>query len=348
MLKKLVPVFTGICLILSACGKNNSSAMPIKISETAVEYETLSYGEFKERTGNEAEFYHADRFIGEIPNSTLCTIYVGEYDESIEMAALSDDDMPIRIQGALGALLDGIDEEMSVTELTDALSKNGAAQAVYELSEGAGTAYYVGDRYADIQFDSNLDGKNESRLLISLDNAADEKVNTESIAWLERNTDIDISQFWDEEAPYVENTLKFITGLEIILPDSWDGKTIFESSAGAASAPSSATFTVCEKTNAEADGSGVLFYLSFYLHEDGEEQYIFETDKVLGLYEQGDKQYVLVLEMPREMMYVEGNAELQANYEAVSADIDLLQIKTDGMSGFTECGADDLEWVEYM
>ena len=113
MLKKLVPVFTGICLILSACGKNNSSAMPINISETAVEYETLSYGEFKERTGNEAEFYHADRFIGEIPNSTLCTIYVGEYDESIEMAALSDDDMPIRIQGALGALLDGIDEEMS-------------------------------------------------------------------------------------------------------------------------------------------------------------------------------------------------------------------------------------------
>ncbi len=161
------------------------------------------------------------------------------------------------------------------------------------------------------------------------------------------NTDINISRFWEEETTDEENTLKFITGLEIILPDSWNGKTVYDVETGPKNAPTSTTFIVSEKTNAEADGSGVLCYLTFYLHEEGEEQYIFETDRVLGLYEQGGKQYVLVLELPREMMYMEGNAELQTNYEALSACTDLIQIKTDEMSGFTECSADDLEWIEF-
>ena len=48
------------------------------------------------------------------------------------------------------------------------------------------------------------------------------------------------------------------------------------------------------------------------------------------------------------MMYVEGNAELRANYEALSAYTDLIQVKTDEMSDFTECSADDLEWIEFL
>ena len=97
---------------------------------------------------------------------------------------LSDDDRPIRLQGTLGALMDGIGGKMSVTELTAALSEGGA-EAVCELSEGAGTAYYVGDRYADIQFDSDWDGEYDSRLLISIENAEDEDVDSESTAWFE-------------------------------------------------------------------------------------------------------------------------------------------------------------------
>ncbi len=162
------------------------------------------------------------------------------------------------------------------------------------------------------------------------------------------NTDIDISRFWEEETVDEENTLKFMTGLELILPESWNGKTVYDVETGPKNAPASTTFIVSEKTNAEADGSGVLCYLTFYLHEAGEEQYIFETDRVLGLYEQGGKQYVLVLEQPRETMYVEGDAGLQANYEALSAYTDSLQIQTDEMAGFTECGAEALEWIVYL
>ena len=184
MLKRWIPFLAGLCLMLSFCG-NRNNVTQIGPSKTAREYETLSYGEFKERTGMEAEFYHADRFMGEIPGSSLCIIYEGEYDEDLAGPVLSDDDRPIRLQGALGALMDGIDGEMPVTELTAALPEGGAAKAVCELLDGAGSAYYVGDRYADIPFDSDRDGEYDSRLLISLDDAAEEKVNSESTAWLE-------------------------------------------------------------------------------------------------------------------------------------------------------------------
>ncbi len=170
-------------LTQSAGGKNGSPAASVRLSETVRGYETLSYGAFKERTGKEAESYHADLFIGEIPDSSLCIVYEGEYDEELGGPVLSDDDRPIRLQGTLEALMDGIGGRMSVTDLTAALSEGDAAGAVCELLDGAGTAYYVGDRYAEIQFDSDRDGEYDARLLISLENAGDEDVGPESTAW---------------------------------------------------------------------------------------------------------------------------------------------------------------------
>lgn len=185
MWRKWISVLTVLVILLSACGQNDKEKTVISIAKTAEEYETIPYHEFKERTGKEAEFYHGDRFIGEIPDSSLCIIYAGEYDEDVAGAVLSDDDMPIRIQGSLGDLLSGITAEMSVSELSEALSVNGAAKASYELSEGGGTAYYVGNKYVQIQFDSDRNGEYDRQLLISLDEAEDEMLNLENEAWLE-------------------------------------------------------------------------------------------------------------------------------------------------------------------
>ena len=186
---KWIPSVIGVCVLLSACGSNDSGKTMIGVAETAKEYETISYEEFKERTGNEAEFYHANLFSGEIPDSSLRVIYGGEYDEDIEGPVLPDDAMPIRIQGALGALMDGVEEEMSLAEFAEALSAKGATEAYFELLEGGGTAYYVGDQYAYIEFDSDQNGKYDSRLLISLDESTGETVDPESMAWLEMNGD---------------------------------------------------------------------------------------------------------------------------------------------------------------
>ncbi|MCM1254441.1 MAG: hypothetical protein NC321_16610 [Clostridium sp.] len=185
MRRKWISVVLSIGILLSACGKNDSEKMAVHIVKEAEEYGIMPYHEFKERTGNEAEFYHGDRFIGEIPDSSLCIIYVGEYDEDIAGAVLSDDDIPIRVQGSIGALLDGIMGEMSVIELSDALSVNGAAEASYELLEGGGTVYYVGNQYVQIKFDSDRNGEYDRLLLISLDETEDEKIGMDSDAWFE-------------------------------------------------------------------------------------------------------------------------------------------------------------------
>lgn len=70
MRKKCIPALIGVCVLLSACGQNedNSGKTVISIAKTAEEYEVMPYGEFKERTGNEAEFYHGERFVAEIPD----------------------------------------------------------------------------------------------------------------------------------------------------------------------------------------------------------------------------------------------------------------------------------------
>ncbi len=180
-----IPAVLGTCALLSACGQNDGGKAAIGIAETAREYEMMPYGTFRERTGNEAEFYHGVRFIGEIPDSSLCVVYGGRYDEDIAGAVLAEDDLPIRIQGELGALMDGMEEEMPLAEFAAALSPDGAAEAVFELLEGGGTAYYVGNEYAQIQFDSDRNGEYDRLLLISLDESMEEIADPKSTAWLE-------------------------------------------------------------------------------------------------------------------------------------------------------------------
>jgi len=185
MRKKWIAVLTSAFVLLTACGRGGGEKNTVSIADTVKAYETISYKEFQEQTGGEAEFYHGTRFIGEIPDSAISVIYEGAYDEEAAGAVLSDDAVPIRLQGPLGALLDGVKEEMPLSEFTDAMSANGAANAVFERLEGAGTAYYVGNDYVQIQFDGDRDGEYDRRLLISMDEAAEETVGQESDAWLE-------------------------------------------------------------------------------------------------------------------------------------------------------------------
>lgn len=197
------------------------------------------------------------------------------------------------------------------------------------------------DIYATGVYDELLEYKNTS----SEDYVQNDDAKTTDIQ--NPNNDILIEDFW-KEAKVDNNDLKFVTGLEIIFPDSWNGKTVYSVDAGPVNDPISTTFIVSEKTNAEMDGSGVVFYLHLFLHEEGEIQYIYGTDKVLGVYEQGDKEYVLILATPHELPYVEDNEECKAAYEELSSTFDSVIIKTDDMIGFTQYDTDDLEWVEYQ
>lgn len=151
MHKKRIAILTGVCILLTACGRGGGEKSTVSIADTVKAYETISYQKFQTQTGKEAEFYHATRFMGEIPDLSICVIFEGTYDEETAGTVLADD----------------------------------AATAVFERLEGAGTAYYVGDDYVQMQFDGDRDGEYDSRLLISMDEAEEETVSPESPAWLE-------------------------------------------------------------------------------------------------------------------------------------------------------------------
>lgn len=185
-MKRLIFILMAICVLLSACGKSGTGSTGVSVIEAVKEYETMSYGDFQEKTGKEAEFYHGTYFMGEIPNSSVCVVYNGEYDEDVEAAVLKGDNMPFRMEGSLSDLMTGIKEEMSLTELTKALSKSGKVEAKFEVLEDGGTAYYVGNKYALIQFDSDKSGEYDRLLLLSLDDSAGETVGLKTYAWLER------------------------------------------------------------------------------------------------------------------------------------------------------------------
>lgn len=187
MMKKQILLLAGVCMLLSACSQNKNTE--VSLTENAKKYESMSYGEYKLETGNEAEFYHGNLFTGEIPESSLCAVYPGEYEEETAGSVLADDSVPVRLQGELADLLNGIEKEVSLTELAESLSFDGGEKARYEILEGGGTAYYVGNIYALIQFDSDKDGEYDRQLSISMDQAEDETVDSESATWLERKED---------------------------------------------------------------------------------------------------------------------------------------------------------------
>lgn len=153
--------------------------------------------------------------------------------------------------------------------------------------------------------------------------------------------------FWNLEGEEEGATLTFATGLEIVFPENWSKKVMLNKDLGPINQPFSNRLIVCEKENAKANAGGVLFSLGFYLHEDSTYE-IFQVDTVLGIYRQGDKEYALICEMPREMNYVEGNEDMKQAYEKLSSFVDEVQINTKNMPGFTECAIDDFDWIKYQ
>lgn len=158
---------------------------------------------------------------------------------------------------------------------------------------------------------------------------------------------IDLWEPSDMRKSSKQNILNFTTGLQIVLPESWNDKIIIEIE------PRMKEYggglIVCEKSNAEANAGGVLFYLKYYLkNEDDIGPFeIFHMDKVLGVYKVDGEEYALILELPREMNYVEGSDEMQEAYEKLSDSVDEVQIKTDNIIGFTRCEIDDVGWIKY-
>ena len=180
----------------------------------------------------------------------------------------------------------------------------------------------------------------------------DEIVSTEELAVNEQDTYpitisgttyTDSEDFWkiediSSEKNAAEKGVKFATGLEIVYPDIWWGKIELKTDVN--------TLAVCEKENADVGIGGDLFYLRFYENEN-ETVVIYDWDKVLGLHQQNGKEYVLVQDFPGDRCYSEDEQLLIDAYMELKNTIDNVVVKTDNMTGYLECGIDDLDWVQY-
>lgn len=155
---------------------------------------------------------------------------------------------------------------------------------------------------------------------------------------------LSVQDFWNEEETADNDTMKFVTGLEIIFPKEWRGNIVTDTDIGSYSN----TISICEKKNSEAGIGGAVFYLQLLEYIENENIYIINgLDKLLGKYKQGDKEYVLVLAIPGDRQYSEDDVTLINAYTCLNETLDNVIIKTDNMHKFTECGIDDLEWVLY-
>jgi len=72
-----------------------------------------------------------------------------------------------------------------------------------------------------------------------------------------------------------------------------------------------------------------------------------DGDKVFGLYEQGDKEYALLLTWPGDRQYSEENQALIEAYIELSSIAENVTVNTYKMSRFTEKDISELERIVY-
>ena len=164
-------------------GQVQSQEVPmLEIVPELTEYRDMTYGQFREKSGREAEFLHAVFYSAETEESGVYAVFSGIYDEETAGPVLPEGAACIRLEGRIGDLLSGVDGEMEAEEFAAAFALEGADAPECREEEGAGTAYYVADRYIVIELDSDRDGAKDLALEVSVDES--EKITSDSLAWI--------------------------------------------------------------------------------------------------------------------------------------------------------------------
>lgn len=187
--RRIWAAFLSVALVLAGCGAAETegtaadkAAWNVEISPELLRYRNIAYGEFREENEREAEFLHAAFYAAQIDDTEVYAVFSGEYDEESAGPVLTDDAVCVRLEGKLGDLLVGMEGELEAEDLAAALTVKGEAEPVYYEEEGAGTAYYVADRYLVVGMMDAGDPNGDIMLEISLDES--EKISGDSYAWI--------------------------------------------------------------------------------------------------------------------------------------------------------------------
>ena len=158
----------------------NNKPDKIEWNDELLSYKDMTYADYLNSGGVNAEFYHGGRFTATIPKSDVEIIFVGDYDEETGEYVLSDSATAIRLQGAIDKFCVGVTGSLSVEKFLDELASQYTIK--YSIREGGGTAYYPADNYIAVECDCDGDQVMDIELDISLDQS--DKIEPDTFCWL--------------------------------------------------------------------------------------------------------------------------------------------------------------------
>ncbi|MCH5249726.1 MAG: hypothetical protein J1E98_07325 [Lachnospiraceae bacterium] len=169
------------------------------INTQLLQYMNMTYAQFKEQVGTEAEFYHGLYFQAPIPDKGANAVFLGSYDDEVAGSVLSDEDKSFRVESSLSNIISGITGEMTVAEFVEMLGSHAgfAYEIHHEIQEGL-TAYYVAYHYVEMNIDSNGDGVLDIQLNIALDEA--DYITPDASTWIYESAFFEDSVEDDETA----------------------------------------------------------------------------------------------------------------------------------------------------
>ena len=180
--KTAVVWFALLAALFAGCAGQPNDIPALAVDQGLMEYLGMTYQDFLEQGGGEAQPYHANYFTAQIPDCGVTAVFASSrFDEELNVTGLDGKDPLIRHQGSLGELLDGLTEELPLETFAEGFASDGSGPE-YQVEEGGGTAYYVAERYAAVTIDGGEDHAGPVMLQITLDQS--EAVGPDSYAWL--------------------------------------------------------------------------------------------------------------------------------------------------------------------
>ena len=168
----------------------NAAEDELTINTQLLQYLNITYAQFREQIGTEAEFYHGLYFQAPITGENTDVVFQGIYDEEVAGSVLSDDHKSFRIETSLNNIINGITnemtQEMTVAEFMEMLYLHAefAFDMHPDIQEGL-TAYYVAYHYVEANIDSNGDGILDIQLNIALDES--DYISPDASTWIYEN-----------------------------------------------------------------------------------------------------------------------------------------------------------------
>ena len=157
------------------------------VNTQLLQYLNMSYEQFKEQVGTEAEFYHGLYFQAPISGEGADAVFQGIYDDEVAGSVLSEEDKSFRIESSLSIIISGITQEMTVAEFMEMLDLYaGFTHEMHPNIQEGLTAYYVAYHYVEVGVDSNGDGTLDIQLNIALDEF--DHISPDAPTWIYEST----------------------------------------------------------------------------------------------------------------------------------------------------------------